>query len=414
MSACGSSSNSSSSSGTSSSATQAAAATTAKTATPTGPAIKIGQIAPVGGQVDYPDMRAAAEGAVRGLNARGGIAGRPVKLVFCNEGNTPNAASACARKLVSAGVIAETGALSLTAEAQISAILKAAGIPQVSDHALGALGFITTPNEYSGFWTTSSFVQGGLPKFCAERGSKNVALPYLDLPVSKAVLPFERAGAKAAGAKVVIEVPVPLTTTDFAPIAQKLIGAHADCIVNTLLNAQTVSLMKAMQTLGSKPTLSISSGALTPADYKTLGSMSQQIVVGSPFPVPTDTAEFPVFKQFQSDMKAQQATGDKAAPYNDSYARATALSAWFGVQAIAKVINDNKIQPTASALSGALKNVKDLDLGLPTKWNPNNPGPKGFPRAWAQPMYGQKDTGSGLENESSTPFDAIQLVQAGH
>src|SRR4051794_31468981 len=75
LSACGSSSNNSSSSATSSSA--GTTTTTAKAATPTGPAIKIGQIAPVGGQVDYPDMRAAAEGAVRGINARGGIAGRP-------------------------------------------------------------------------------------------------------------------------------------------------------------------------------------------------------------------------------------------------------------------------------------------------------------------------------------------------
>jgi branched-chain amino acid transport system substrate-binding protein len=413
VSACGGTSSNSGSTSVASSSTSAGASSTAPKSTPTGAPIKIGQIVPVGGQVDYPDMRAAAAGAVKGINASGGVGGRPLELVFCNEGNSPNAAAACARKLVKAGVVAAVGGLSLTAEKQISTILNAAGIPQVSDQALGALGFITSPNEYAGYWSTSSFVQGGLPKLCAEHGSKNVALPYLDLPVSKAVLPFEEAGAKAAGAQVVTKVPVPLTTTDFAPIAQKLISAKADCIVGTLLNAQTVALMKAMQTLGSKPTLAISSGALTAADYNTLKGMSNQIVVGSPFPVPTETAQFPVFKQFQADMKAQQESGDKAAPYNDSFARATALTAWFGVQMVKKVLEQSKAEPTSSALMAALKQVKDLDVGLPTKWNPNNPGPKGFPRAWAQPMYTQQDTGSGLKDVNPTPFDAIELIQSG-
>jgi ABC-type branched-subunit amino acid transport system substrate-binding protein len=412
-SACGGDSPESASTSASGSTAATSESTSTATSKPTGAPIKIGQIVPVGGQVDYPDMRAAAAGAVAGINARGGLDGRPFELVFCNEGNSPNAASACAHKLVKEGVVAAIGGLSLTAEKQISTILNAAGVPQVSDHSLGALGFITSPNEYAGYWSTSSFVQGGLPKLCAQKGAKNIALPYLDLPVSKAVLPFERTGAKAAGAKVVTEVPVPVTTTDFAPVAQKLISAKADCIVNTLLPAQTVALMKAMLTLGAKPTLAISSGALTAADYNTLKSMADQIVVGSPFPVPTNTAQFPVFEQFQSDMKAQQATGDEAAPYNDSFARATALSAWFGVQMVKKVLEQSDGEPTPSALMSALKQVKDLDLGLPTKWNPNNPGPEGFPRAWGQPMYTQQNTGTGLKDVSSTPFDAIQLMQSG-
>src|SRR4051794_6432618 len=87
------------------------------------PPIKVGLIAPVGvPSFSDPQMVAAARAAVRGANARGGINGQTVQLIYCNDKNDPNLGTACARKMVSEHVVAMIG-LNTLSDAMVIPIL---------------------------------------------------------------------------------------------------------------------------------------------------------------------------------------------------------------------------------------------------------------------------------------------------
>src|SRR5438067_1839032 len=66
-----------------------------------GTTVKVGLIAPVQAPF-FSDTQSvgAAKAAIRALNAKGGLHGHPIELVFCNEKNLATQASTCARQLV--------------------------------------------------------------------------------------------------------------------------------------------------------------------------------------------------------------------------------------------------------------------------------------------------------------------------
>src|SRR5208282_5677208 len=115
---------SSSSSGSGSSSSSASAAP-----------IKVGVIVPENTQIyNVPDVVAAMRAAAYAENKAGGLNGRKVVVDFCNEEANPNQATACARQMISDGVVATDYTLSVAqAGPQIDAILQAAGIPQLME-----------------------------------------------------------------------------------------------------------------------------------------------------------------------------------------------------------------------------------------------------------------------------------------
>ena len=77
---------------------------------PQGVALKLGVIAEgsgVGAQLA--NVSAGAKAAAQAINAAGGIDGRPVEIDTCDTNNNPNDAAACARKMVSDGIVALVG-----------------------------------------------------------------------------------------------------------------------------------------------------------------------------------------------------------------------------------------------------------------------------------------------------------------
>src|SRR4029450_2514967 len=58
-------------------------------------------IAPVATPIqNYPDINVAAKAAADDINENGGVDGRPVEIVECNDKSDPNGAGTCARQAV--------------------------------------------------------------------------------------------------------------------------------------------------------------------------------------------------------------------------------------------------------------------------------------------------------------------------
>jgi len=65
---------------------------------------------------------------VKALNASGGLGGKQVRLVSCNDQNNPNQIALCARKMVTQKVVAVVGGVMVNGPTATQ-ILQPAGIP---------------------------------------------------------------------------------------------------------------------------------------------------------------------------------------------------------------------------------------------------------------------------------------------
>ncbi|MGI5355841.1 ABC transporter substrate-binding protein [Streptomyces sp. CA-252508] len=84
---------------------------------------------------NMPGMPAMGQAYARWINARGGINGRELRVLTCNEGNEPMAAAACARRAVQEGAVAVVGSYSQNSRAFMPP-LEAAGIPYIGGYGL--------------------------------------------------------------------------------------------------------------------------------------------------------------------------------------------------------------------------------------------------------------------------------------
>ncbi|MGH3627894.1 MAG: hypothetical protein ACRDRL_10710, partial [Sciscionella sp.] len=119
----------------------------------------------------------------------------------------------------------------------------------------------------------------------------------------------------------------------------------------------------------------------TEADIKQLGSAASQVLFTGPFPPLSESAKFPLLKQFIKDMAAERASGDTDTPTSKIYIREAVMNAYVGTIALAKIATAAKATDSA-ALSKAMKAAKNVDLGgVVPAWSPNTSVSKTVPRA---------------------------------
>ncbi|MBT2364701.1 ABC transporter substrate-binding protein [Streptomyces sp. ISL-10] len=108
---------------------------------------------------NMPGMMAMAKAYERWTDARGGIDGHDLRVITCNEKNTPQGAALCARRAVKEGAVAVVG--SYSQYGSFMAPLEAAGIPFIGGYGLSA-------EEFTSY--LSYPVNGGQPALVAGNG----------------------------------------------------------------------------------------------------------------------------------------------------------------------------------------------------------------------------------------------------
>ncbi|MDQ0991490.1 ABC transporter substrate-binding protein [Streptomyces sp. V3I7] len=123
--------------------------------------VKVMTWAPEGtGATNKPGMPAMARAYARWINAHGGIVGRELKVLTCNDHNDNVGAAKCARRAVDADVVAVVGSYSQFGDSYL-APLESAGIPYIG-------GYGVTNDEFTS--TVSYPVNGGQPTLLAGLG----------------------------------------------------------------------------------------------------------------------------------------------------------------------------------------------------------------------------------------------------
>ncbi|MDN5913502.1 MAG: ABC transporter substrate-binding protein [Pseudonocardia sp.] len=213
-----------------------------------GEPVKIGWISTGQTQAnDTTDEIRGAEAVVAYANARlGGIGGRPIELVTCEEKGTPAGAQACGNRMVSEGVSAVAAGSSGQADPWIE-IANAAGIPVGMNFASTEL-VLDTPNVF--VFGNPLGAHGTPAAFARENGAASAAMLVIDVPAAsgpaKALAPgfFANAGAAAE------VVAVPPGTADMTPQVQAAQARNPQ--MYHILGDETfcTSAIKAIRTLG--------------------------------------------------------------------------------------------------------------------------------------------------------------------
>jgi ABC-type branched-subunit amino acid transport system substrate-binding protein len=344
------------------------------TANPNLPPIKVGMIAPIGtANSNLPDLRAGLVAGVLGVNARGGLNGHRVVMVFCNDQSDPNVGATCARQMVSDKVVAVLGgAGSSYSQAQVEPILAAAGIPVIGSEA-SAPSLFSAKNVY---WIepASPFIYQALIAYAVKEKLLPMAVAAADNPAGQEYAGFLGTTLKTlSGQSFVKTVLVADNTVDYSPIAGALAATNAKSVLNVIGSAQELGLAQAMYQQGSHA-VQLDYGTLTSTELSSSGPAAGLIVTGAGLPAFND----PTMKEFREDMAAEKATGDSAASLNS--ASTVAPYGWLALQALVQVTK-GMTTITAQSVTQALNGAKDIDLsGIVPPWTPTKPGPAGYSR----------------------------------
>ncbi|MGA9125537.1 MAG: amino acid ABC transporter substrate-binding protein [Pseudolabrys sp.] len=193
------------------------------------------------------------------INARGGLLGRPVKLVYYDDQSSPSQVPGIYAKLLDIDKVDLI--ISGYASTQIAAAMPVA----IQKKKLFVSLFGTGINETFNYPKYFSMIPNGpTPKPAFTRGffkvaeaqnpkPQTIAIAMADAEFGRNACEGAHQNAQASGFKIVYEKSYPPSTTDFSPIVRAIQAVNPDLMVVCSYPLDTVGMVKAMHEVGFKP-----------------------------------------------------------------------------------------------------------------------------------------------------------------
>jgi branched-chain amino acid transport system substrate-binding protein len=267
--------------------------------------IKIGVQAPITGS--FANEGQGIDNAVKMLvaqqNAKGGLLGKKLEVVTCDDEGTAIGGAICARKLVNDGVVAVIGTYSSTPAESAEPIYARAGVLQTSDATADSLtkrGYWTffrnsCPNSAEATFTADFLVK--------DKHFKRIVVLSDYSSYSTNLADATIAALKKIGGNVIYYGKIQASSQNFTPILTKIKSMNPDVIYFSgyytdggLIRAQEVSLgMKAAFVGGDSND--------NPEFFKLAGKASNGVyMINVPRP---DILPYPLAKDFLRDYQAR-------------------------------------------------------------------------------------------------------------
>jgi branched-chain amino acid transport system substrate-binding protein len=250
------------------------------------------------------------------INAKGGLLGRPVKLVYYDDQSNPSTVPGIYTKLLDVDKVDLV--VSGYATGQVAPAMPV--IMQKKKMFLSLFG--TGVNETFNYPRYFSMIPNGpTPKPAFTRGffkvaeqqspkPQTIALAAADAEFGRNACDGARENAKDSGFKVIYDKTYPPATTDFTPVVRAIQAANPDLLVICSYPLDTVGMVKAMHEVGFKPKMW--GGAMVGLQatvFKTqLGPLLNGVVNFDTW-LPTKSMEFPgsldLLKKYQARTQGQ-------------------------------------------------------------------------------------------------------------
>jgi branched-chain amino acid transport system substrate-binding protein len=210
----------------------------------TGGVITVGGIYDETGPIDATVERDTVRSYFNLVNSQGGVNGYKFQLIDCDSKYDPSSAHQCAQKLISQGVLAIVGWLSLSGEQNEATFLTNQGIP-----VIGGLG---VPSEFSSplsYPTTPSLVTDGtaLGTRAGQIGLKKPGVIFLNANFIQPVESSFLGAMKQHGISPVDVETVDATKADYTDIVLKFQAAGAQSVAAFVDPFSYARLFQAME-----------------------------------------------------------------------------------------------------------------------------------------------------------------------
>jgi branched-chain amino acid transport system substrate-binding protein len=408
--ACSSSPATSASSSPAASASSSPAASGSGSSAASGSPIKIGIIVPVHAAVDYSEAVSAAQGAVRAVNAAGGVNGHPLVLSVCNSALLPTTEQACDRQMISSGMVAMVGNALYTAESYGDTAFRSAGIAQIGNTPSGISE--TDPNSYL-FFGGQTYANAGQVYAAQKWAGDKVGVVRLDFPYTAPYTAFYTKACPDLGCKVVSSTVIPSNSvTDFSSYAAQLLAGHPQVIVPDL-GPLIIPLVATLDQLGYTGKIVAQDTNFTTKNFLAQPqSVQDQYIISTPFPPPF-ASQVQGIKMFLSEMQAEKAAGDADAPTYTNYSQTATMDAWLAVHVFAEVAAQAHAY-TAAAFKKAIDAAQNINtFGLTPPWNPNHVNFSPLPRASNDAWYYYIENGGSPKLLNTSPIPVTSVVKEG-
>jgi branched-chain amino acid transport system substrate-binding protein len=246
------------------------------------------------------------------VNAKGGLLGRPVKLVYYDDQSNPSTVPGIYTKILDidkVDLIVGGYATNMLAPAMPIAIRKKKVI-------IGILGVaVNSDFNYPGYFAMipsgpdpkPAFTKGFFDVAMAQNPKpQTIAIVGADMEFSQNALEGARINAKAAGLKIVYDKTYPPSNTEFASIVRAIQATNPDLVVIGSYPIDSVGMVRAVNEVGFKPKMI--GGAMVGLQatvFKTqLGPLLNGFV-NYDFWLPLKTMEFPGVLEFIKKYQAR-------------------------------------------------------------------------------------------------------------
>lgn len=344
-----------------------------------------------------PGAKTGPEAAVKKVNDAGGINGRKLELIACNDDNDPNKAAGCARQAVEEKVVAAVGGLTQF-EAQVVPVLEKAGIPVVG--AVPLSNFTSTSYfPLTGGGAGSFF---GLAKALVDnpKCEKKVGVLIEDFAATQGAAQLFELGVASSGGTPTGVSKAPQGARDFAPAAEAA-TAKAQCIAFFSGPQTAPQIVTALNQTGKVVAMGSSDTILQPA-VTALGAEADGVVTATNFLPGTD--ESPANKEF-----VERATAIDPKFQSDQISAA----GYAGVLILQKVL-EGVDDITPATVTAAVSKLKGYDTGLGPVVDFTTPNPtKSFSRLpVSSPMFELAAKDGKFYRTGDTTIDISSIYQA--
>lgn len=277
------------------------------------------------------------------VNAKGGLLGRPVELVYYDDqGNPANAPGIYAKLMGVDKVDLLIGPYSTNVIAAAMPAIIQANRTTIGIFGLGANKAFNYPKYFS------MNSQGPSPanyskcvfELAAEQSPKptKVALIGADVEYSRNALDGARENAKTYGFNVVFERSYPLSTTEFTPVVRAMQAADPDFVFAATLPIDTSGIIRTANEIGFKPKLigGAMLGLLVTGIKQQLGPMINGYI-SNEFYIPAPSLQFEGTKQMMDEYQ-KRAGGLGTDPLGYTYPP----YAYAAGQILAKAVSETK------------------------------------------------------------------------
>jgi branched-chain amino acid transport system substrate-binding protein len=261
------------------------------------------------------------------VNAKGGLLGRPVELVYYDDQTMPANVPAIYTKLV------DVDKVDLTIGPYATNMI-AAAIPVLAPRNLTTIGMlglaVNHKFHYKNYFSMLPYGKDPAREF--SRGffelakaqnpkPETVAIVGADAEFGKTATDGARRNAKEAGLKIVYDQLYPPTMTDLSPVVRAIKATNPDIVFVAAYPPDSVAFVRAAKEVGLEPRMmggTLVGLLVTPLKIQ-LGPLMNGYVNGAEIYMPAPTLDFPGVKEVLAKYR-ERAKGQRIDPFGYNFA----------------------------------------------------------------------------------------------